>query len=205
VGEQHAEALGPELPQHLLEVKGEPAVGRLDQQVGPRLSVAHQTEGVGAGALAPCDVHLPACDQVELAAEAGADVVLLIGPASIANVSSAVAAARRLGVALTLDVPLERLTSSWLRDMERTGVDGFVVTTNIDLGVGGNHPLAPARMIRACSQLPVAISGGFSAADDAFASSRDWDIVIVGRSIADAVAPSDKAHQLSTIVRKINR
>lgn len=144
-------------------------------------------------------------DQVELAAEAGADVVLLIGPASIASVSSAVAAARRLGVVLTLDVPLERLTSSWLRDMERTGVDGFVVTTNIDLGVGGNHPLAPARMIRACSQLPVAISGGFSAADDAFANSGDWDIVIVGRSVADAVAPSDMAHQLSTIVRKINR
>ncbi|MCK9871868.1 HEAT repeat domain-containing protein [Nocardiopsis dassonvillei] len=143
-------------------------------------------------------------DQVELAAEAGADVVLLIGPASIASVSAAVSAARRLGVALTLDVTPERLTPSWLRDMERTGVDGFVITTNIDLGVGGNHPLAAARTIRTCSQLPIAVSGGFSPADDALAASDDWDIVIVGRSVADAVAPADMARQLTTIVHKIH-
>jgi 3-keto-L-gulonate-6-phosphate decarboxylase/transcriptional regulator with XRE-family HTH domain len=143
-------------------------------------------------------------DQVELAAEAGADVVLLIGPASIASVSAAVAAARRLGVALTLDAPPEHARPSWLRDMERTGIDGFVVTTNIDLGIGGNHPLATARTIRACSQLPVAVSGGFSTADDTLTSSDDWDIAIVGRSVADAVAPADMAHQLTTIVRKIH-
>ncbi|WP_159943335.1 MULTISPECIES: orotidine 5'-phosphate decarboxylase / HUMPS family protein [unclassified Nocardiopsis] len=143
-------------------------------------------------------------DQVELAAEAGADVVLLIGPASIASVSAAVGAARRLGVALTLDVTPEHLTPSWLRDMERTGVDGFVITTNIDLGVGGNHPLAAARTIRACSRLPVAVSGGFSTADDTLTTSNDWDIVIVGRSVADAVAPADMAQQLTTIVHKIH-
>jgi 3-keto-L-gulonate-6-phosphate decarboxylase len=143
-------------------------------------------------------------DQVELAAEAGADVVLLIGPASIASVSAAVAAARRLGVALTLDAPPEHVNPSWLRDMERTGIDGFVVTTNIDLGIGGNHPLATARTIRASSQLPVAVSGGFSTADDMLTSSDDWDVAIVGRSVADAVAPADMAYQLTTIVRKIH-
>ncbi|GDY33645.1 orotidine 5'-phosphate decarboxylase / HUMPS family protein [Gandjariella thermophila] len=143
-------------------------------------------------------------DQVELAAEAGADVVLLIGPASIASVSAAVAAARRLGVALTLDAPPEHVNPSWLRDMERTGIDGFVVTTNIDLGIGGNHPLATARTIRTCSRLPVAVSGGFSTADDALTSSDDWDIAIVGRSVADAVAPADMARQLTTMVRKIH-
>ena len=142
-------------------------------------------------------------DQVELAAEAGADVVLLIGPASIASVSAAVAAARRLGVALTLDVPPQHVDPVWLRDMERTGIDGFVVTTNIDLGVGGNHPLATANSIRTCSQLPVAVSGGFSTADDELTSSGDWDIAIVGRSIADAVNPADIAYQLTSIVRKI--
>ncbi|MFF0494288.1 orotidine 5'-phosphate decarboxylase / HUMPS family protein [Nocardia sp. NPDC004068] len=142
-------------------------------------------------------------DQVELAAEAGADVVLLIGPASIASVSAAVAAARRLEVALVLDVPPQHVHAAWLRDMERTGVDGFVVTTNIDLGVGSNHPLATAKTIRSCSQLPVAVSGGFSTADDALIASTDWDIAIVGRSIADAVSPSDIAHELSSLIRKI--
>lgn len=141
-------------------------------------------------------------DQVELAAEAGADVVLLIGPASIASVSAAVDAARRLGVALTLDAPPEHVHPSWLRDMERTGIDGFVVTTNIDLGVGGIQPLATARSIRAYSELPVAVSGGFSIADDVLTNSHDWDIAIVGRSIADAVAPAEMIHQITTIMHK---
>ncbi|MFI6309776.1 orotidine 5'-phosphate decarboxylase / HUMPS family protein [Nocardia fusca] len=141
-------------------------------------------------------------DQVELAAEAGADVVLLIGPASIASVSTAVAAARRLGVALTLDVAPQHATPTWLRDMERTGIDGFVVTTNIDLGVGSTHPLATAAEIRRCSQLPVAVSGGFSPGDDAL-NSDEWDIAIIGRSVADAVVPADTVSQLARLARKI--
>ncbi|MFX0574711.1 orotidine 5'-phosphate decarboxylase / HUMPS family protein [Nocardia nepalensis] len=143
-------------------------------------------------------------DQVELAAEAGADVVLLIGPASTASVSAAVTAARRLGVALVLDTPRAHVNTAWLRDMERTGIDGFAVTTNIDLGVGSDHPLATAQTIRNCSQLPVAVSGGFSTADDELTDSPHWDIAIIGRSIADAVAPADLTYQLTSIVRKIH-
>ncbi len=75
----------------------------------------------------------------------------------------------------------------------------------LDPEANGNRPLALASMIRACSQLPVAISGGFSPADDAFAGSGDRDIVIVGRSVADSATSSDMAHRLSSIVSKINR
>ncbi len=85
-----------------------------------------------------------------------------------------------------------------------SAIDGFVVTTNISLGVGSNHPFATADPIRTCSQLPVRVSGGFSTADDALASSDDGDIAVVGRSIADAVAPADMAQQLTSIVGKIH-
>jgi 3-keto-L-gulonate-6-phosphate decarboxylase len=47
---------------------------------------------------------------VELAAEAGADVVLLIDPATTASVSAAVDAGRRLGVAIMLDIPAAQTT-----------------------------------------------------------------------------------------------
>jgi len=60
-------------------------------------------------------------DQVELAAEAGADVVLLIGLASITSVAAAVGAGRRLGVPIMLDTPPGPLDQRWVRDMERTG------------------------------------------------------------------------------------
>ncbi|MCC3332909.1 hypothetical protein [Nocardia abscessus] len=117
---------------------------------------------------------------------------------------AAVAAARRLGVALTLDAPPAYLNAAWLRDMARTGIDGFVVTTNIDLGVGGNHPLATAkpsaRVVNCQPRSLAALARPMTPCP----SSDDWDIAIVGRSIADAVAPADMAQQLTSIVRKIH-
>lgn len=141
-------------------------------------------------------------DQVILAAEAGADVVLLIGPASTASVSAAVDAGRRLGVPIVLDVPAVQISQQWIREMERVGVDGFVITTNIDLGVRGRQPLAKARLIRSWTRLPIAVSGGFSVTDHSIILSADWDILIIGRSITEAVQPTSEANHLSKLVHR---
>ena len=139
-------------------------------------------------------------DQVEQAAVAGADVVLLIGPATTASVSAAVDAGRRLGTPILLDIPTLHASQQWVREMERAGVDGFTVTSNIDVGVGVGHPLARARAVRSWSRLPVAVSGGFSATDLPILTSQDWDILIVGRSITEAIRPKSAADQLLKIV-----
>jgi 3-keto-L-gulonate-6-phosphate decarboxylase/transcriptional regulator with XRE-family HTH domain len=135
-------------------------------------------------------------DQVVLAAEAGADVAFLIGPASLASVTAAVEAGRRLGVPVVLDVPPTAQIERWVRDMERAGVDGFAVTTNIDLGVEGHHPFGRAREVRRYSQLPVAVSGGFAPADHEQLTDPDWDILVVGRSVAEAVHPERAARHI---------
>jgi len=135
-------------------------------------------------------------DQVVLAAEAGADIVLLIGPASTASVAAAVDASGRLGVPLLLDVPHGRLDRAWVQAMERIGVDGFSITTNIDLGVAGHHPLEQAHAVRSWTRLPVAVSGGFDTTDDIIDTIPAWDILVVGRSISDAVDPAAAARQL---------
>jgi 3-keto-L-gulonate-6-phosphate decarboxylase len=129
-------------------------------------------------------------DQIILAAEAGADVALLIGPASAASVSAAVEAGGRFGVPVVLDVPAGRLDRTWVSAMERVGVDGFTITTNIDNGVAGSHPLEQARILRSWTRLPVAVSGGFGHADDLSSVGDSWDILIVGRSVTDAVDPA---------------
>jgi 3-keto-L-gulonate-6-phosphate decarboxylase len=135
-------------------------------------------------------------DQVVLAAESGADVVLLIGPASTASVSEAVEAGRRLGVPLMLNIPPDHFEPNWVHAMERTGVDGFAITTNIDLGVAGPQPLDQARTLRSWTRLPVAVSGGFGPADEVLHTEPTWDILIVGRSVTDAVDPASAAAQL---------
>ncbi|WP_242624659.1 orotidine 5'-phosphate decarboxylase / HUMPS family protein [Krasilnikovia cinnamomea] len=139
-------------------------------------------------------------DQVEIAAEAGADVVLLIGPASIASVSAAVEASRRLAVPLVLDVPQGRLDLQWVQTMEGVGIDGFAITTNIDLGIANLHPLDQARTLRTWTRLPVAVSGGFGSTDDAVRQSRCWDILVVGRAVTDATNPAAAARQLASLV-----
>lgn len=144
-------------------------------------------------------------DQVILAAQAGADVVLLIGPASASSVAAAVEAGRRLGVPIMLDAGQHRVSRQWVRDMERAGIDGLTVTTNIDLGIAGSDPLNSARILRSWTQLPVAITGGFSPSDHALIASHDWDVLIVGRSIADAVDPASATRTLVELVRHDHR
>jgi 3-keto-L-gulonate-6-phosphate decarboxylase len=89
--------------------------------------------------------------------------------------------------------------------MERAGVDGYAITTNIDLGVGGRPPLANAKTIREWTRLPIAVSGGFSATDYSILHSPDWDILIVGRSITEAVQPEVTAGRLATLLAQTSR
>lgn len=168
----------------LIKSIGVAAIGHIKQQF-PDLTVVAEMMSADWGR-----------DQVVLAAEAGADVVLLIGPASTASVAAAVEASTRLGVPLVLDIPERHLDRSWVQAMERTGVDGFAVTTNIDLGAAGPHPLERAEILRTWTKLPVAVSGGFGTTDTALSATATWDILVVGRSVTDAVDPTTAARQL---------
>ncbi|MFE1010039.1 orotidine 5'-phosphate decarboxylase / HUMPS family protein [Streptomyces sp. NPDC058794] len=141
-------------------------------------------------------------DQVVLAAEYGADVVFLIGPASIASVAAAVDAGRRLGVPILLDVPTHHVSAHWIADMEQAGVDGFAITTNIDIGVGSNHPLARSQALRSWTRLPVAVSGGFSSTDRTVLRSPEWDVLIVGRSVTEATQPATAARSLTQLIHQ---
>lgn len=170
-------------------------------------------KGVGVGAIEEVKRNVPGVsvvaemmsadwgrDQVVLAAEAGADVVLLIGPASLASVSAAVEASRKLALPLVIDVPRDRLTQDWVQDMERAGVDGFAVTTNIDLGVAAFHPLDQAQLLRSWTKLPIAVSGGFEPMDAEAKQRHSWDIMIIGRGVTDAVDPQTAAQDLAAFI-----
>ena len=135
-------------------------------------------------------------DQVAMAAAAGADAVLLIGPASTASVRAAAQAGVRRGVPVALDVSAARAVAALVRRMESAGVDALAVTTNIDLGGGGRTPLELAAQLRRWTRLPVLVSGGFSAADRATLASREWDVLVIGRSISEAVEPADALREL---------
>ena len=98
----------------------------------------------------------------------------------------------------------EMMSSDWGRDVERLGVDALVVTTNVDHGHRDAYPLDRARQLRAWTQLPVAVSGGFGATDHHILSGGDWDIAIIGRSIIEALGPA-AAHHTLRLTNRANR
>jgi 3-keto-L-gulonate-6-phosphate decarboxylase len=140
-------------------------------------------------------------DQVEQAAFNGADVVLLIGPASQASVGRATARALALGMILMLDIPVREATEESCRAAQDSGVDGFVVTTNIDLGMHGPYPIQVASRLRRWTELPIAASGGFSETELRALSHADCDILIVGRSVVEALDPEAAAHRICHAMR----
>ncbi|MFG3342404.1 orotidine 5'-phosphate decarboxylase / HUMPS family protein [Glycomyces sp. NPDC048151] len=139
-------------------------------------------------------------DQVELAAKAGADAVLLIGPASFASMDQAVTAARKYDLPVTIDIPDAHRNREWIQQAEHIGIDGFTITTNIDLGIAGPTPLEQAKQVRSLTQRPIAVSGGFSLSDPELVLRGGWDILIVGRAVVDAVDPAQAARQLLDLI-----
>jgi 3-keto-L-gulonate-6-phosphate decarboxylase len=87
--------------------------------------------------------------------------------------------------------------------MVRAGVDGFVVTTNIDIGPAGRHPLRRAEQIRHWTRLPVAVSGGFTASDPAVIASPHWDVLIVGRSVTESLDPLRATHEIVDLLSRL--
>lgn len=116
----------------------------------------------------------------------------------------AVDAGQRLGVPILLDVPAAT-THRWVADMERAGVDGFTITTDIDLGIGNTAALDAARELRAWTHLPVAVSGGFSGTGHASFASPDWDILIVGRSVRRRHRPGHRSRPHRRTRRRTER
>jgi 3-keto-L-gulonate-6-phosphate decarboxylase len=61
---------------------------------------------------------------------------------------------------------------------------------------------ARLRAVRGWTRLPVDVSGGFSATDYAIIDSAEWDIMIVGRSVAEAVRPAQAANEIVKLVHQ---
>lgn len=181
-------------------------------EVGDPLIKAHGVAAIEAVKLAVPDAVVVAemmssdwgRDQVETAVAHGADAVLLIGPATLASVAAASSAARRLDTSILLDAPAALHTPEWARDMVRAGVDGFAVTTNIDIGPAGRHPLRRAEQLRHWTRLPVAVSGGFTASDPAVIASPHWDMLIVGRSVTESVNPLLATREIVALLSRLS-
>ncbi|MBU3966512.1 MAG: orotidine 5'-phosphate decarboxylase, partial [Euryarchaeota archaeon] len=119
--------------------------------------------------------------EIEMAAKAGADIVILLGSADDSTIKDAIRAARKYGVKLMADLisaddPANRAVQ--LADM---GIDYINIHSGIDQQMTGNDPVKHLKSFKV--NVPVAAAGGLDAKSAAKAVVSGARIVIVGGNI----------------------
>ncbi len=124
--------------------------------------------------------------EVEMAAKAGADVVIVLGAADDSTIAEAVKAGRRCGAKIMTDLinvpnPVERA-----RQLEALEVDYICVHVGIDQQMKGVKPLDLLRKIVSAVNIPVAVAGGINGESAARVVKAGASIVIAGAAITKA-------------------
>lgn len=125
--------------------------------------------------------------EVEIAAKAGADIVTVMGLADDSTITEAVAAGRKYGAEIMIDminVP-DRVTRS--KEVERLGVAYICLHMGIDTQMRGEAPpLEILREIVEKTSIPIAVAGGITAETAGDYVKAGATVVIVGGGILKA-------------------
>lgn len=121
--------------------------------------------------------------EVEMAAKAGADVVIILGSADDSTILDALRSAHKYGVRLMADLisapdPVKRAV-----ELEALGVDYVNVHIGIDQQMIGRNPISLLREISEKVTVQLAVAGGLDAENAAQAVKAGAKIVIVGGNI----------------------
>jgi len=135
--------------------------------------------------------------EVEMAAKAGADIVILLGSADDATILDSVRAARKYGVKLMADLISVEEPITRAQQLEKFGIDYINVHIGIDQQMMGKDPMDTLKDIADTVDIPVAVAGGMDAKTGAQAVRLEADIVIVGGNITR----SDNVTESARIIR----
>jgi len=133
--------------------------------------------------------------EVEMAAKAGADIVIILGSADDSTIRDAIRSAHRYGVKLMTDLISVDDPVTRAKELERSGVDYINVHVGIDQQMSGQGPVEILKKIVHAVDIPVAVAGGLDVQSAAEAVGSGADIVIVGGNItrSDDVTGSARA------------
>ncbi len=133
--------------------------------------------------------------EVEAAAKAGADVVVLLGVADDSTIQDAVKAARNYGCEIMVDLMNVPDMLDRARVLEGIGVDYICVHVGIDQQMRGIDPVKELRKLSKSVKVSLAIAGGINSESASLAVDAGASIIIVGGAITKA-ADAEKATRL---------
>lgn len=132
--------------------------------------------------------------EVEMAARAGADIIIILGGADNSTIQDAVRSARKYGVRLMADLisvsdPVKRA-----EELAVLGLDYINIHVGIDQQMVGEDPIKILRNLEI--DVPVAVAGGIDAESAAKAVLSGASIVIVGGNIVRSSCVTDSARAI---------
>lgn len=134
--------------------------------------------------------------EVEAAAKAGADVVIVLGLADDSTIREAVEAARRVGTKIMADMINVEDMPTRAVELERLGVNYVCVHVGIDQQMRGMKPLEVLKQVVDVVSIPVAVAGGINSESAAKAVEAGASIVIVGGAITKAEKAEEAARAI---------
>ncbi len=124
--------------------------------------------------------------EVQMAAEAGAKVVMMLGATDDSTIREGVEAGARYGAKIMVDlINVEDMLTRAVT-LERIGVDYICVHVGIDQQMRGVDPLDILARVVEVVNIPVAVAGGINSESAAKAVEAGASIVIVGGAITKA-------------------
>jgi len=170
----------------LIKAEGMNAVRGLRKQF-PSYTIVADMKTMDAGAV-----------EVEIAAKAGANIVLILGVSPDSMISEAVLAGKKYGVKIGTDLiatndPVKRAV-----ELEQLGVDIINIHVGLDQQVLGMDPIELVRKVsEACSSnVQIAAAGGLNSETAVKAYEAGADIIIVGGSLYKAKQPEESAKKI---------
>lgn len=136
--------------------------------------------------------------EVQMAAEAGAEVVMMLGVTDDSTISEGVEAGARYGARIMVDMinVSDMITRAF--ELERLGVDYVCVHVGIDQQMRGVDPLDVLAKVAETVNIPVAVAGGINSESAAKAVEAGASIVIVGGAITKA----EQAEMAASMVKQ---
>lgn len=124
--------------------------------------------------------------ETEMAAKAGADIVVILGASDDSTMLDALKSARKYGTRIMADLIGVKDKVKRAKELEKLGVDYLCMHVGIDEQMIGKSPVAILISVVKSTNIPVAVAGGLNTETVADVIKAGANIIIVGGAITKA-------------------
>jgi len=140
--------------------------------------------------------------EVESAAKAGADVVVVLGLASDSTIRECIEAGKHYGAKIMVDLLEVDALLERAKEVERMGADYIGLHASIDEQMEGKASFAGVRAIAGKIGIPIAVAGGVNSENAHKAVEAGANIIIVGGAITKNVDAKKATAEIKKAIEK---